>query len=233
MFAVGDEKQSIFSFQGAEPKQFATMHHRFATKFELAGMHFREVRFQYSFRSAPIVLQAVDTVFSREQAFAGLTEVPGATVHEAVRASAPGTVELWPMIEPDEKREIEGWDAPFDETQETSPRVRLARRIAAHGEALDRAARVGRRGPRGTGRRHSGAGSPARRAVRGGHQRTEEGRHRGRGRRPADAHRAYRRDGPDGARRRAAAAGRRSGARQRAEEPAVRRDRRAAFRTCL
>ena len=130
MFAVGDEKQSIFSFQGAEPKQFAKMHHRFATKFELAGMHFREVRFQYSFRSAPIVLQAVDEVFKREQAHAGLTEVPGATVHEAVRASAPGVVELWPMIEPDEKREIEGWDAPFDEMQETSPRVRLAQRIA-------------------------------------------------------------------------------------------------------
>ena len=130
VFAVGDEKQSIFSFQGAEPAQFARMNHRFATAFEQAGMRFEQVKFQYSFRSAPAVLQAVDTVFGREQAFAGLTEVPGATVHEAVRASAPGVVELWPMIEPDEKREIEGWDAPFDEMQETSPRVRLAQRIA-------------------------------------------------------------------------------------------------------
>jgi ATP-dependent helicase/nuclease subunit A len=130
VFAVGDEKQSIFSFQGAEPKQFAKMHHRFATKFEQAGMRFEEVKFQYSFRSAPLVLQAVDEVFRREQAHAGLTEVPGGTVHEAVRANAPGVVELWPMIEPDEKREIEGWDAPFDEMQETSPRVRLAQRIA-------------------------------------------------------------------------------------------------------
>jgi ATP-dependent helicase/nuclease subunit A len=130
VFAVGDEKQSIFSFQGAEPVQFARMTHRFATAFEQAGMRFEQVKFQYSFRSAPAVLQAVDTVFGREQAFAGLTEVPGATVHEAVRATAPGVVELWPMIEPDEKREIEGWDAPFDEMQETSPRVRLAQRIA-------------------------------------------------------------------------------------------------------
>jgi ATP-dependent helicase/nuclease subunit A len=130
VFAVGDEKQSIFSFQGAEPKQFAKMHHRFATKFEQAGLRFEELKFLYSFRSAPLVLQAVDEVFSREQAHAGLTEVPGGTVHEAVRANAPGVVELWPMIEPDEKREIEGWDAPFDEMQETSPRVRLAQRIA-------------------------------------------------------------------------------------------------------
>ena len=71
-------------------------------------------------------------MFSREQAFAGLTEVPGATVHQAVRANAPGAVDLWPMIEPDEKRELEGWDAPFDETQETSPRVRLARAHRQH-----------------------------------------------------------------------------------------------------
>ena len=130
VFAVGDEKQSIFSFQGAEPKRFGQMKRDFALSFDQAGMRFEEVKFLYSFRSAPLVLQAVDSVFSREQAFTGLTEVPGATVHEAVRAHAPGVIELWPMIEPDEKREIEGWDAPFDEMQETSPRVRLAQRIA-------------------------------------------------------------------------------------------------------
>jgi len=130
VFAVGDEKQSIFSFQGAEPAEFDRMKRYYGTAFAQAEMEFAEVRFQYSFRSAPTVLDAVDTVFKRPEAHAGLTEVPGATVHEAVRANAPGTVDLWPMIEPDEKLAIEGWDAPFDETQETSPRIRLARRIA-------------------------------------------------------------------------------------------------------
>ena len=47
------------------------------------------------------------------------------------------------MIEPDEKREIEGWDAPFDETQETSPRVKLARRIASTIKPVDRPCAVG------------------------------------------------------------------------------------------
>jgi ATP-dependent helicase/nuclease subunit A len=130
VFAVGDEKQSIFSFQGAEPAQFARMQRHYAIAHEHAELRFTNVKFQYSFRSTPIVLAAVDTVFQREQAFAGLTEVPGGTVHEAIRANAPGTVDLWPLIEPEERREIEGWDAPFDETQETSPRVKLARRIA-------------------------------------------------------------------------------------------------------
>ena len=130
IFAVGDEKQSIFSFQGAEPKQFGQMRRHYAAAFDNAAMRFTDVKFRYSFRSAPPVLQAVDAVFSREQAFAGLTEVAEKTLHEAVRANAPGVVELWPMVEPDERREIEGWDAPFDEMQETSPRVRLAQRIA-------------------------------------------------------------------------------------------------------
>jgi ATP-dependent helicase/nuclease subunit A len=130
IFAVGDEKQSIFSFQGAAPAQFEQNKRHYAGAFATADMPFTDLKFRYSFRSAPLVLDAVDIVFRRPEAFAGLTEVPGATVHEAVRASAPGTVELWPMIEPDEKIKLEGWDAPFDESSETSPRVRLARKIA-------------------------------------------------------------------------------------------------------
>jgi len=130
IFAVGDEKQSIFSFQGAEPAQFEQNKRHYAAAFETAEMRFTDVRFKYSFRSAPLVLDAVDVVFRQPEAHAGLTEVPGGTAHEAVRANAPGTVELWPMIEPDEKIKLEGWDAPFDESSETSPRVRLARKIA-------------------------------------------------------------------------------------------------------
>ena len=130
VFAVGDEKQSIFSFQGAEPRQFEMSKRHFASRFTTADMRFEEVKFQYSFRSAPLILNAVDEVFRRPQAHAGLTEFPEETLHHAVRANAPGVVELWPMIEPDEKQKIEGWDAPFDETHETSPRIKLARRIA-------------------------------------------------------------------------------------------------------
>ncbi len=130
VFAVGDEKQSIFSFQGAEPRQFEMSKRHFASRFTKAEMRFEEVKFQYSFRSAPLILNAVDEVFRSPQAHAGLTEFPEKTLHHAVRANAPGLVELWPMIEPDEKQKIEGWDAPFDETHETSPRITLARRIA-------------------------------------------------------------------------------------------------------
>jgi ATP-dependent helicase/nuclease subunit A len=135
IFAVGDEKQSIFSFQGAEPEEFSARRQKFARAYRDAALEFSELRFLYSFRSVPIVLNAVDAVFAREEAFAGLSNDPVPTVHAAVRANAPGIVELWDLEEPDQKREIEGWDAPFDETTETSPRVRLARRIARSAKA--------------------------------------------------------------------------------------------------
>src|SRR5262249_40260102 len=131
IFAVGDEKQSIFSFQGAAPHYFAAMKRRFEAAHTGSGLPFVPLDFKYSFRSAPIVLRSVDAVFGRRQAYEGLTADPVRTVHLAVRATAPGMVEVWPLVEPDEKREIEGWDAPFDEISETSPVTRLARSIAA------------------------------------------------------------------------------------------------------
>jgi ATP-dependent helicase/nuclease subunit A len=131
IFAVGDEKQSIFSFQGAVPHYFAQMRRHFEAAHVNSGLGFLAIDFKYSFRSAPVVLDTIDRVFGRPEAHAGLTADSTKTVHQAVRATAAGLVEIWPLIEPDEKREIEGWDAPFDVLSETSPVVKLARRIAA------------------------------------------------------------------------------------------------------
>jgi ATP-dependent helicase/nuclease subunit A len=131
MFAVGDEKQSIFSFQGAAPHYFGEMRRHFESAFSGAGLGFVAIDFKYSFRSAPAVLDAVDAVFARPQAYAGLTADPVKTVHQAVRAKAPGMVEIWPLVEAEERPEIEGWDAPFDTPAETSPAIRLARQVAA------------------------------------------------------------------------------------------------------
>ncbi|MEA2984984.1 MAG: ATP-dependent helicase/nuclease subunit, partial [Alphaproteobacteria bacterium] len=130
VFAVGDEKQSIFSFQGAVPVAFDEMRRFFEKAHKDAGKIFLPLPLQYSFRSVPAVLQAVDTVFSQRLAFKGLTFVEAATVHEAVRAASPGLVELWDLIEPEETDEVDPWDAPFDLVTATSPRVKLARQIA-------------------------------------------------------------------------------------------------------
>ena len=90
IFAVGDEKQSIYSFQGAAPHRFDEMRRHFATAHAEADLAFEPLTFRYSFRSAPDVLSAVDAVFGRPEAYQGLTADPVATVHEAVRSTAPG-----------------------------------------------------------------------------------------------------------------------------------------------
>ena len=131
LFAVGDEKQSIFSFQGAAPLAFAEMRGHFSRLFTSSGAEFVTEKLDYSFRSAAIVLNAVDTIFKQPHAFRGLTADPVWTVHQALPDAAPGEVEIWELTEPDEKDEgKEGWDAPFDTASETSPSIKLAAKIA-------------------------------------------------------------------------------------------------------
>jgi ATP-dependent helicase/nuclease subunit A len=132
VFAVGDEKQSIFSFQGAAPNKFAEMREQFKKSHRDVALGFVTQEFKHSFRSGENVLGAVDTVFRQPTISQSVTsDAGGIPPHMALPDAAPGLVEIWDLLTPDEKREIEAWDAPFDETTETSPRVRLARKIAS------------------------------------------------------------------------------------------------------
>src|SRR5215468_1995115 len=63
VFAVGDDKQSIFSFQGAAPREYDAARQHFEKHFHASGTAWRFVRFDHSFRSGENVLGAVDEVF--------------------------------------------------------------------------------------------------------------------------------------------------------------------------
>ncbi len=129
IFAVGDEKQSIFSFQGAAPLKFAEMRYHFERAHRESKQEFVYRVFGHSLRSGASVLGAVDEVL--RGIFASVTaDKDGVPPHVALENAAPGLVEIWPLVTPEEKHEIEGWDAPFDELTQTSPQVRLARKIA-------------------------------------------------------------------------------------------------------
>jgi ATP-dependent helicase/nuclease subunit A len=131
LFAVGDEKQSIFSFQGAVPHKFAEMRGHFRALHEKSEVVFATEKLDYSFRSAVGILNAVDAVFKQPEAFRGLTIDPTWTVHQALPDAVPGEVEIWDLTSPDKNDSgKEGWDAPFDTTSETSPSVKLAAKIA-------------------------------------------------------------------------------------------------------
>ena len=132
IFAVGDEKQSIFSFQGAAPREFDEMRQHFEQLHRQAQLPFAAQRFRHSFRSGENVLGAVDTVFKPPEAHAGLTAVMEAPVHEALPQAAPGVVEIWDTTRTDERKDKTAWDAPFDTERSTSGVVKLARRIASH-----------------------------------------------------------------------------------------------------
>lgn len=130
LFAVGDEKQSIYSFQGAVPAWFSRMRDKLGGRARKAGFAWTDPELHLSFRSTDVVLSAVDAVFANQAAHAGLSSEPAPTVHVAARQNAPGQVVLWPMIEPPDKPEPEDWTSPVDHLGDESPEVQLANRIA-------------------------------------------------------------------------------------------------------
>ncbi|GGE21624.1 double-strand break repair helicase AddA [Aureimonas endophytica] len=130
VFAVGDEKQSIYSFQGASPLRFAEERRRLRQRAEAAGMPFSERRLHQSFRSAATILQAVDHVFADPANRGGLSSEGLAPVHETARGTDPGLVEVWPAVSASVVTEPEDWRQPIDAEPESSPSNRLARRIA-------------------------------------------------------------------------------------------------------
>lgn len=132
VFAVGDEKQSIFSFQGAAPHEFDSRRRELERKFRAAGLTFDPVSFTYSFRSGPAILQSVDHVFREAEIYRSIHSLDiGYPIHHSLTDAGPSQIEFWNLAEHDEKKDIEGWRAPFDGVSLTSPEVKLSRRIQA------------------------------------------------------------------------------------------------------
>ena len=127
IFAVGDEKQSIFSFQGAEPREFEIHRRYFADR--IGGEAFADVRLDVSRRSVPDVLRFVDQVFAAPEAREGVVSGDEPIAHIAHREKAAGRVELWPLIPPSDKPETDIW-RPVDQPSLESPVVQLADQIA-------------------------------------------------------------------------------------------------------
>jgi ATP-dependent helicase/nuclease subunit A len=130
LFAVGDEKQSIYSFQGADPRKFAEMGDAFSRLAQGSEQVWRRVPLDLSFRTVRTVLDAVDGVFSDAARTPGVTAGDTSIRHIASRLGHAGLVEIWPTEKPDDPSDIDTWQ-PLDETPDVSPVTRLADRIAA------------------------------------------------------------------------------------------------------
>jgi len=130
VFAVGDAKQSIFSFQRADPAAFAGMRAHFARRAGEVGRRWDKVDLEVSFRSTAAVLQAVDQVFAAPEVRDGVLFGEAGLSHDPVRVGQAGQVELWPAAEPQERDEPEPWEPPQARRGAAAPRTRLARLIA-------------------------------------------------------------------------------------------------------
>ena len=130
VFAVGDAKQSIFSFQGADPVAFDRVRQRFGAQVTASGENWSPVDLGVSFRSVQQVLDAVDKTFAEGPATDGMIEDGAAPVHTAQRQGQTGMVELWPVIAPAPYETPAPWTVPEVALDATSPTEQLARRIA-------------------------------------------------------------------------------------------------------
>lgn len=130
IFAVGDVKQSIYSFQGADPASFGAMRDLFQSRTPKEFGEFRQIDLTVSFRSTKAVLAAVDGVFSKSGAADGVTLDGQVIHHEAWRGDDGGLVELWPPVAPRGAEEPNAWKPPVERIRGDSPQSRLARLIA-------------------------------------------------------------------------------------------------------
>lgn len=132
IFVVGDEKQSIYGFQGAAPKSFGEERRRLGQRIVEASLKFEAVSLNTSFRSAPDIMQAVDAVFALPEHARGLvfdgTQRP--ETHDTVRHGDPGTVDLWPVAANDQSEPPDAWTTPIDAPERRGGTVKLAERIA-------------------------------------------------------------------------------------------------------
>jgi ATP-dependent helicase/nuclease subunit A len=132
LFVVGDGKQSIYSFQGADVEAFSRSQSHF--KNQLAGVDrsLQNTKLTISYRSNSVVLDAVNAVFKEGSEPAQLMgqSARGAGDHSAHFRDRAGLVELWDLEMPDEGDAPDHWQAPVDKPPRNHPRRKLARRIA-------------------------------------------------------------------------------------------------------
>ncbi|MBQ7412713.1 MAG: double-strand break repair helicase AddA [Alphaproteobacteria bacterium] len=130
IFAVGDKKQSIYGFQGADPDEFERMRLFFEHKIKGAENDFATIPFNLSFRSTKPVLDLVNYLLQNPDARAGVVEADEDVTHLPYREQDAGLVEIWPLEDYRETDDPAPWKPPVERIQNQSALSRLAEKIA-------------------------------------------------------------------------------------------------------
>ncbi len=129
VFVVGDEKQSIFSFQGADVSSFAKMNSTLKNRMQYGGKNFRDLQLEISYRSAKEILDGVHIVFDNI-----CKKMPGIFNENIKQLSAhrnmhSGSIEIWPLCTSDETSN-DFWPIS-DSTETKTPQIVLAEKISS------------------------------------------------------------------------------------------------------
>lgn len=128
VFVVGDCKQSIFSFQGADPQKMEEMLKYFSAKSE---NNFEKINLDISFRSTSAVLDIVNKVFSFPEANSGVTSENEQMKHLPYRIGELGRVEIWPLMIKEKQNTSDNDKAYLNPQKTPSVKYRLAQKIVA------------------------------------------------------------------------------------------------------
>ncbi len=126
IFVVGDKKQSIYSFQGADPQAFDRMQAEFGRKLAESGSKLWESTLEHSFRSSSAILSLVDHLFEN-RTDAGFHKD---ALHRAFKADLPGRVDIWPVVEKVQDDDSGDWTDPVDRPGARHHTVVLAEQVA-------------------------------------------------------------------------------------------------------
>lgn len=130
VLVVGDEKQSIYSFQGAAPQKFQEYRGVIGELLSFSASPLQEEGLRISYRSVRSVLGVVNqlgTFTEVAQALAGDGEVMEHTLH---RADGEGAVVLYPPLEAAEKTRDSELQLPSEYAVEANDTELLANHIA-------------------------------------------------------------------------------------------------------
>lgn len=104
LFVVGDEKQSIYSFQGADINVYTQI----GQQFKSLCQPWKDILLNVNFRSGKTILSLIDQVFEKNSKGLGQNISPHTPWH-----NFPGNIEILPLIKT-EKNTLEEW--PIFET---------------------------------------------------------------------------------------------------------------------
>ena len=130
LFVVGDKKQSIFSFQGADPQTFEHMRNFFEKRILSSYNSFYDVHLNYSFRSTEPILRLVNFMLQDNKSKNGVLFENEEAYHLANRQDDAGLVEIWPVEEAKSTDKPNPWKPPVERQENESAMKRLIDKMA-------------------------------------------------------------------------------------------------------